>query len=301
MPTPLPDLHALRILVAVAELGSLGAAARALGLAQPNASRSMSRLERELGLVLLQRSTSGSALTPDGTLVVDWARDLLAAADHLRLAAEALRGERQSHLAVAASMTVAEYLVPRWLSEFRRTQAGVAVSLEVHNSNEVFQRVRSGRDDVGFVESPSVPAGLHSTAVGRDELLVVVAPSHPWARRRLPLRAEELAATPLIVREAGSGTRQTLDTLLERRRLRRAAAALELTSNAAVRITAVTGAAPAVLSTLAVRDAVRSGELRAVPVELELARVLRAVWRPPRRLVGPAAELVALARRLSTP
>lgn len=291
-----PDLAVMQLLVGVDEHGSLGAAARAVGMAQPNASRSITRLERQLGLTLLQRSPSGSTLTTEGKVVVHWARDVLTSAEHLLVGAQALRTERRSQLTVGASMTVAEYLVPLWLGEFRRQHAEVQINLGVHNSSDVFTRISAGHCQVGFVESPSIPRAMHSVVVANDRLVVVVDPSHRWARRRKPLRAAELAATPLIVREHGSGTRITLDTMLRGHEI--APPLLELGSNSAVKISVRAGVAPAVLSTLAVDVDVRRGTLREVPVDdLDLGRRLRAVWRAPRRLAGPAAELVNIARR----
>ena len=150
--------------------------------------------------------------------------------------------------------------------------------------------------DIGFVESPTVPHGLHSLTVARDRLVLVVAASHPWARRRLPLTIAELAATPLVVREPGSGTRTTLDLALAD--YERPAPLLELGSAAAIRTSVLDAVGPAVTSSLAVDKQLRSGELRAVDVDgLDLARVLRAVWRPPRQLDGPAAELIRIIRR----
>lgn len=292
------DLRTLSLLVRVAELGSLGAAAREGGIAQPNASRSLLRLERQLGVTVLRRSPTGSTLTTEGSLVVQWARDVLDAAERLQEGAEALSGARSSQLAVAASMTVAEHLLPGWLAAYRRDHPDVSVRVEVHNSRQVFDLVREGDVDAGFVESPTVARGLHSTPVAHDRLVVVVAPTHPWARRRRVLTSAELAATPLIVREAGSGSRQTLETLLGRQDLTPVPPSLELSSNAAVRGSVAAGVAPAVLSVLAVEDALRTGALTAVEAEgLDLSRTLRAVWRPPRRLAGPAADLVTIARR----
>lgn len=302
MSGPWPDLAVMELLIGVAEQGSLGAAARAVGMAQPNASRSINRLERQLGLTLIRRSASGSTLTTEGEVVVHWARQVITSAEHLVVGAQALRSEQRSHLRLGASMTVAEYLVPLWLGEFKRQQPEVRVNLEVRNSSEVFERINTDQYQVGFVESPSIPRPLHSLVVARDRLVVVVDPSHPWARRRKPLRATELAATPLIVREPGSGTRITLDTKLHDHDI--APPLLELSSNSAVRISVRAGVAPAVLSTLAVEADVRSGALREVPLDdLDLSRRLRAVWRAPRRLAGPASDLVIIARRstASTP
>lgn len=289
-----PDVFSLRLLVTVAEQGSLSAAAKQLGVAQPNASRAMRALERDLGVRLLHRTTAGSDLTVEGQVVVDWARQVVRSTDELVGAAAALHSEQRANLQVWASMTVAEYLMPRWLAEFRVRRPEVAVRLGVANSLEVCDAVLAQKVDLGFIESPDVPSTLSSTRIGADRLVVVVAPAHPWARRRRPLTATELAATPLIVREEGSGTRLTLEQLL--REHDPVAPALELGSNAAVKVSVVAGLAPAVLSALAVEDLLRNGQSVEVPVrDLDLARDLYAVWTKARRLAGPPADLARIA------
>ncbi|WP_214413638.1 LysR family transcriptional regulator [Sphaerisporangium fuscum] len=290
-----PDLASLELLLLVAEQGSLGKAAKLHGITQASASRRLDTLERELGVPLLHRSTTGSRLTPQGRVVVDWARSALAAADDLVAGVRALRRQRDASVRVAASMTVAEYLMPGWLAALRRALPEVEVGLRVVNSGVVCRMAQDGDIDVGFVESPSIPQGLASRRVAQDRLVVVVAPRHPWARRRAPLAFADLAATPLVVRELGSGTRLALDRLLAGRDV--AAPALELSSNAAVKVAVEAGVAPAVLSVLTVASELREGRLVEVPVpDLDLRRPLRAVWRGRTRLSGAAAELVRLAR-----
>ena len=294
--TDWPDLAALDLLVGIDDHGGLGAAARKAGIAQPNATRMLRRLEKQLGAVLVRRGRTGSVLTPEGTVVAHWAREVLADTARMLDAAASLRVDHPPELVVAASMTVAEHLIPRWLGEFRAIRSDVQIQLHVHNSVQVCDAAAAGECDVGFVEGPSVPRGLYSVPVARDRLVVVVPPDHPWARRRRPLTVAELASTPLVVREVGSGTRRTLDLALEE--YARPAPLLELGSSAAVRTSVLGGAGPAVLSTLAVAEDLESGKLRAVDVEgLDLSRVLRAVWRPPRALAGPAGEFVRMITR----
>ncbi|MFN3339745.1 MAG: LysR family transcriptional regulator [Dietzia sp.] len=291
-----PDLVVLELLVGVDEYGSLSAAARRVGMAQPNASRAVKQLERHFGTPLLRRHPRGATLTPHGTVIAHWARRVLAEATRLLDVAESLQTERSATLTVGASMTVAEQLMPRWLGALRGSRPEVGIHLQVHNSVRVTELVLDGTCDVGFVESPTVPRGLHASTVARDRLVVVASPSHPWARRRTPPTIAELAATRLVVREPGSGTRTTLDRALEE--YERAEPLLELASAAAIRTSVLDGVGPAVMSSLAIADQVATGELRAIHVDgLELNRELRAVWRPPRQLSGPAGELVTLARR----
>ncbi|MEU9010122.1 LysR family transcriptional regulator [Streptomyces sp. NPDC048479] len=292
-----PDLGALELLLAVARHGSLGRAARELGITQPAASSRIRSMERQLGVALVDRSPRGSRLTDAGALVTDWARRVVEAAEAFDAGAQALRGRRDSRLRVAASMTIAEYLLPGWLIALRAERPGTAVSLMAGNSAMVARRLLAGEADLGFVEGLSVPEGLDGTPIGHDRLLVVAAPSHPWARRRAPLTPAELAATPLILRERGSGTRQVLDSAL-RQYGGLADPLLELASTTAVKAAAVSGAGPAVLSELAVTEELTARRLTAVPVEdVDLHRDLRAVWPTSHRPTGPARDLLTLTRR----
>ena len=112
LPAATPDLRTLRLLVAVADGGGIGAAARALGISQPSASDGVRALERRLGLGLVRRGRTGSELTDAGRIVVELARRVLAATTDLTDAARTLRGEAATQLTVCASLTVAEHLVP---------------------------------------------------------------------------------------------------------------------------------------------------------------------------------------------
>ena len=240
-----PDLDTLELLVLVAELGSMGAAAHQVGMSQPAASRALARFERRCGLTLLERSPRGSRLTPQGTLLVDWSREVLDAAERLTLSAAALHQRHAAQLRVAASMTVAEYLVPKWLAGHRRAHPDVHVELAVMNSDHVIEHVALGKHDLGFVETTTIPSQVQHQVIARDELHVVVERAHPWARRRSPLTLTELASTPLVLREHGSGTRRALEDAAGRRGLQLVPPAQEMSSNAAVRIAAAAGVAPA--------------------------------------------------------
>ncbi|MFJ8917481.1 LysR family transcriptional regulator [Amycolatopsis sp. NPDC102389] len=289
-----PELDSLRLLVLVGELGSIGQAAVALGMTRPSAGKRLSFMERRLGLVLVDRTRRGSALTPDGRVIAGWAQRVLAELDGLLDGAEALRTRHQAGLRIAASMTLAEHLVPGWIGELNRAHPGLHLGLEVTNSDRVAELTRAGKADIGFVESPGPFTGLTSRKVAVDHLVVVVAHTHPWARERGPLTPAELATTPLVVREPGSGTRETVDGALRKAGVGPVKPLLELGSASAVRNAVLAGAGPAVISAL---DAI-GHELVTVAVDgVDFGRMLRAVWPAGRRLTGPAAELLARALR----
>lgn len=291
-----PDLGALELLLAVARVGSLSGAAKRMGITQPAASSRIRAMETRLGVALVDRSPRGSTLTAEGALVTDWARRVVEAAEAFDAGAQALRGRRDSRLRVAASMTIAEYLLPGWLIALRGRRPGTAVSLHAGNSAVVAERVLAHEADLGFVEGLSVPEGLDSAVIAQDRLVVAVAPGHAWARRTRGVEAAELAATPLILREWGSGTRQVLDAALAGSG-GLAAPLLELASTTAVKAAAVSGAGPCVLSELALGDELAARRLVEVPVSgAALGRELRAVWPVGARPAGPARDLLSLTR-----
>jgi DNA-binding transcriptional LysR family regulator len=303
-----PDLESLRLLVLVSERGSIGRAAQALGISQPAASKRLSTVERRLGLVLVDRTRRGSVLTPQGRAVAGWAYRVLTELDQLLTGAQALRSHQDAELRVAASQTVAEYLVPGWLGQLRQTRPGLYIGLQVTNSERVVELVRQDDVGLGFIESPAAPTDLSSCRVGTDHLVIVTCPaparaggrrpSTPGPLTRAPLTPAQLAALPLVVREPGSGTRQTLDAALRRLGCEPAQPLLELGSTAAVRSAVIAGVGPAVISELAVAADLATGRLERLSVAgLDLRRALRAVWPSGRRLVGPAAVLLALAGR----
>lgn len=295
------QIPTLRLLVSIADEGSLGAGARVQGVAQSNASRSIALMERRIGYPLLVRSPQGSALTTQGALTVEWARTVLAAVDQMDAAVAALTESPSSGselFRVGASMTVAEYLVPGWISQLTAAHPGVHPVLEISNSRDVIAKVRQGTVPLGFVETPEIPGDVRSTLVRQDQLVVVVAPGHPWADRAGALELDEVAATALVEREPGSGTRAAFEAVLARRHpgARRAEPVAELNSNAAIINSVTAGLGPAVLSELAVSPALRDGRLLRVPVAGgEIDRELRAVWYGVQEPVGTAGALLRIA------
>lgn len=297
LPEPYPDLPSLDLLVSVGELGSISAAASAHGVTQPAASMRLRALERILQVPLLDRSTRGASLTPAGLATAEWAAAVLGDMRTLLTGTAALRTDRSSQLRLAASLTVADYLVPRWLHLLAAEAPAVKVSLEMGNTAHVADLVVGGSVDLGFVEGPRPPGRLRSRELLADELVVVVAAGHPWCRRRRPISASQLADTPLVLREPGSGTREVLTVALEARGLA-ATAAMELGSTTAIKAAVMSGAGPAVVSALAVRAELGAGQLVAIScADLRLERTIRAIWEPGRPPSPAAARLLAIAAR----
>lgn len=286
---PRVDIPSLELLVAIADTGSLSGAGAALGMAQPNVSRRLNALERRLGVRLIERGATGSRPTAPGRVAVEHARRVLDDADLLIEQVRTAAG--RGRIRVVASQTTAEQVVPGFLASLAAALPDATVAVEVHNTADVLAAVRRDRAELGFIEGAEVPEDLSGTEVGHDHLVAVVAPGHPWSGRG-SVEADEVAATRLIVREEGSGTRDVLARALAPRQL--AEPLLVLHSNAAVRTAVASGAGCALLSELTVADAVGAGRMVALDVDgADLRRSLRAVWRGdlPERLREPLDAL----------
>ncbi len=285
----LPALDELETAHLAAERGSVGAAARELGISQQAASARIRAVERRLGLVLFTRSPRGVVVTARAVPVMEWIGDLLRAGEHLAEGVASVTGCGRA--TVATSMTIAEYLLPAWIMALRLRHPGVEVAVSTGNTDAVVAAVLADEVQLGFVEGPASPVGATALPFAQDELVLVVPPGHPWAGRD-DVTPEELRATRLVLREPGSGTRGTLEAALPGL----APPLVELGTTAAVKAAALAGCRATVLSRLAVRNELDEGRLVAVPVRgLDLTRSLQMIRRPDRPVRGAAADLLEVA------
>lgn len=293
---PVPDLVSLDLLCSVAEFGSIRRAAQAHSISQPAASMRLKSLEKVLGVTLIERSAGRSKLSPTGIAVVQWSSEIVSKVDDLLVGVRALRVESQSNLTFAASMTVAEYLVPVWLNKLRQINSEITASLRTGNSESVAELIKSEKAEIGFVEGWAVPAHFNNAVVCDDDLVVVVDPAHPWAHRKKLVTAKELSSVPLILREMGSGTREVLDRSLQN--LGYTATVLsEMASNTAIKSMVSAGMGPGILSRLATQAEISSGGLVVVrTVGISLKRVIRAIWWHDRELSAASKMLLKIAK-----
>src|SRR6201996_3357885 len=307
----MPDLDSLEVFVAIAQTGSLGGAARVLGLTQQAVSRRLAALETKTGVTLAIRTTRGSRIPPAGTSLAEWASHLLEVAHDIDTALGSLRNEGTQRLTVVASPTIVEYLMPHWLLSLRsaaarRNETVPRIDLAAANSAQATALVRDGAADLGFVETPEPPEGLSHCVVSRDELVVVVSPNHEWARQSHAISAQELAHTSLVCREPRAGIRDSLDVALRRAlgvQVQQAPPALELPSAGAVRAAVLAGAGPAAMSRLRGAPALAVCLLRELVLpQINLRRQLQAIWvggrTPP---AGAIRDLVSHIINASTP
>jgi DNA-binding transcriptional LysR family regulator len=257
-------LRQVEVFLAVARVESVSRAARDLAMSQSAVSGALSDLERQFDVRLfdrvgkrLQLSALGRSVRAQAQAALDQARDLERALDQDR------QGD-VGRLRVGATLTIGNHLAVPLLARFVREHPGAEVTLVVHNTEEIGRQVANFEIDVGLIEGEIQHPDLEVMAWRDDELVVFCAPGHPYARRRT-LGDADLRAAAWIVREQGSGTRQTFDRamrgLLPGRRI-----ALELQHTEAIKGAVEAGLGIGCLSRITIEEELRRGTLKACRV-----------------------------------
>lgn len=279
----------LRIFIAVAECEHVTHAARKLGITQSAASAAIAALERQYSAVLFDRLGRGIRLNEMGRLFLPEAHAVLNRMAAARAVLNDISGRPAGCVSIAASQTIANYWLPRRLATYHKQFPEVRLDVVIGNTRQVESAVVEGSSDLGLVEGPTVHSSLIRRPVGRDRLVLVVATS----LSPIPLLASgrpDLRAITWVIREAGSGTRATLEKIalddgITFDELR---VFLVLPSNEAVREAVEAGAGATIISEHVVAREIRERILRAVPIDL-----------PPREfaLVRHAERRATLAQR----
>ncbi len=271
----------------VAEVGSFSLAAAAMNLTQPAVSNQMRRLSVAVGEPLFVRQRSGMKLTPAGEELLPHARAVVRACEGAQELAAGLRGLETGSVRVAASTTIASYLLPGVLARYRRAHAGLGVEQFVGNTAEVLERLGSGGADVALVEGPvdRLPLGIEWEVVRHDEVCLITLPDHPLAGERC--EPEALDGLAVVWREAGSGTREVTERALEGVRLNRV---LELVGSEAIKEAVAEKLGAAFLSRLVVEREVRAGFLAATTINTPGMTRPLSLLRPPKELMSRAAR-----------
>ncbi len=204
------NLHLVRLFVAVATHQSFSRAAEALHISQPAISKGVASLERQVGLVLLDRSRTVVTLTEAGQTLLSHALALYASERAAISALAQLRGLAQGQLAIGASTTIGNYVLPPLIAAFHAQYPAIRLTLQIGNTHDLLQRLLAEPLDLVLVEGPVADNQVHVTPWRQDRLVVIAAALHPLRyQRQLP--AIVVTEQLVLLRETGSGTREVID------------------------------------------------------------------------------------------
>lgn len=265
------DLDQVRTFVAVIESGSFQEAARHLGIAQPTASLHVQKLEATLGHALIERRRSGAGTTAPGARFLPFARTLLRVSERAQAALD------RGGLTIGASSNIGIYLLQPLARAFQSAHPTAGpLDIRIASNLETVRRLEDSEIDIALMEWWDDRPGFRARIWRREELVVIVAPDHPWARRR-SIDKSALLAEPLIGGESGTGTQRLLQDALA---LAPGAlkAGLQLGSTEAVKQAVRAGLGVSITLASAVRDEAASGHLSTLRVrDARLTKPLYAV------------------------
>jgi LysR family transcriptional regulator, low CO2-responsive transcriptional regulator len=287
-------LRQIEVFLAVARAKSFSVAAKRIHAAQPTMSEHVGELERELGRKLFIRQARTVAVTEAGRVFEQYAEQIITAVEGARQALNELDGLTHGSLLIGASSTPGLYVVPPVVAAFRTRYPGVQLKLEIANSRLIEERVKDRALDLGIVGGHAVAPGEECLAAGLiDELVLVVPPTHPLAKRG-EIRPERLAEYPLLLREEGSATRSVTERALQRAGAK-FTTLMELDHTEAIKQSVMAGFGVAFVSTYAVHGEIATGRLCAVRLRgVRVRRHFHVIHHESRRVTASARAFIAL-------
>jgi DNA-binding transcriptional LysR family regulator len=287
----------LQVFHTVARLLSFTKAADTLHMTQPAVTFQVRQLEEHFNTRLFDRTHNRISLTEAGSVVYEYADRIFELYGEMENSVREMTGKISGALTIGASTTIAEYMLPALLGDFKDRYPDVTVHLKVSNTEGIVSMVENNTIDLGVVEAPVSNKNLVVEACRDDHLVAIVPPDHPLADRT-SLRFTELLEHPFICREEGSGTREVINEYMGR--MEGCAAglrvAMELGSPEAVKGAVEAGMGVSVVSRATIQKELRLGTLVAIRLDPPLHRPFSFVHQKQKFRLRVMEELLEFAR-----
>jgi DNA-binding transcriptional LysR family regulator len=287
----------LQVFHTVARLLSFTKAAESLHMTQPAVTFQVRQLEEYFNTRLFDRTHNRISLTDAGALVYRYSDKIFELYGEMENAVREMTGEISGSLTIGASTTIAEYMLPALLGDFRAQYPDISIHLKVSNTDGIVSMVENNTIDLGVVEAPVSNKNLVVDECRRDNLVAIVPPGHPMAAQR-KITLAELLQYPFICREEGSGTREVINEYMNRAPDSRACmdVAMELGSPEAVKGAVEAGMGISIVSSATVQKELRLFTLVAIELDPPLERPFSFVHQKQKFRVRVIEELLEFAR-----
>lgn len=291
------EIRDLEVFLALVNHLNFTHAAQEIHLSQSSVSVRIRRLQEEVGVKLFEQVGKKILLTEAGQLFETHARRVIAVQGDMQQAMEAFRGLEQGSLRIAASTTPGMYLVPRIIAEFKRQHPKIAIRLSIKNTRQVEEEIVKNEFDLGFVGGHLISDEIEAFAWRRDELVLVLSPSHPLARMT-HIRPSDLESEIFINREPGSATRALIEKQFPIPN-RAVSSAIELDNPESVKQAVMSGLGVAFVSNFTIKSELKAKQLVARRIQgVHIDRELRIIYRRGKHLSRAADVLIETAQQL---
>lgn len=284
----------LRVFRTVAQHLSFRKAAEHLFLTQPAVTLQIKALEDDLGVRLFDRSASRISLTPQGVLLLRYAKKIAALVSQAEQQLAAGEGKLSGELALGVSTTIAQYVLPRLIAAFLGEHPRVQLSLHSGNTEEIVQLLLSGEVSIGLIEGPARHREIRAEPFMEDELVLIALAGFEPER----ISREQLLSMKLLLREQGSGSRRVVETALEKAgyKLKAFASVMDLDSTETIKSAVEAGLGLGFVSRWAISKELELRSLKVVEVAgLRIARHFSLISRTGPDPQGPAGAFRSFA------
>jgi len=269
----------LKVFRVVAAHLNFSRAAEELLLTQPAVTQQIKALESEYGVSLFDRTGGHIALTPSGKALLPYALKLKEISEEASVAVASAAGTMGGQLAVGASQTIGQYLLPALVAGFLGENPRIAVTARSGNTDEIIAALTQHAIDLALIEGPAVRKDIHTEPFMQDQMVLVVPASHEWAEQEL--EPADLKQVPLLMREFGSGSRRIVERALSKAgvELKDMNLRMELDSTEGLLSGVEAGLGVALVSRWAVRNQLALGTLKLARVRgVNLSRMLSIAY-----------------------
>jgi len=287
----------LQVFHTVARLLSFTKAAESLHMTQPAVTFQVRQLEEYFNTRLFDRTHNRISLTAAGERVYEYAAQIFDLYAKMDNAVRDMTGEISGVLIIGASTTIAEYMLPALLGDFKKKYPDINVHLKVSNSDGIVSMVENNDIDLGVVEAPVVNKNLVVENCRNDRLVAVVPPEHELAGKK-KVSAKELIAHAYIAREEGSGTREVIEEYLATTGMKPAdmSIAMELGSPEAIKGAVEAGMGVSIVSEVTIHKELQLGTLVSLELDPPLVRPFSFVHQKQKFRQRAMDELLVFAR-----
>lgn len=288
----------LQVFNTVAKELSFTKAAEILHMTQPAVTFQIRQLEEYFNTRLFDRTHNRITLTAAGLKVQEYAIQIFNLYAELENSVRLLTGEVSGSLTIGASTTIAEYMLPVLLGDFKSKYPDIEIHLKVSNSEGVINMIENNAIDLGVVETIINNKNLVVEECRNDELLAIVSPKHPLSKKK-KVKVERLLEYPFICREKGSGTREVISRYLHQHNCteNEMTISMELGSPEAIKGAVEAGMGVSIVSRTTVQKELKLGTLCSLTLDPPLARSFSFIHQKQKFRVRIMDELLTFARQ----
>jgi DNA-binding transcriptional LysR family regulator len=273
-------IQQMEAIISLVEEGSFSRAAKRMLLTQPALTKNIKNAEDCIGVRLVNRSSAGISLTPEGKILYDYARRMVRLRDEAKEKVLALSRETGGNVYLSASTIPATYILPRALSDFNKSNADIHIYIKTADSEVAMNMVLDNEVEMGFIGKKPLNKKLTAETLWKDRLVLIVSKNHAWCKKK-SISLQELLKEPFVIREKGSATRELFEAYLKKS-ISHAQFNIcgELGSSEAIKEAVIAGWGVSVISIHAVSRELSQGLLCEVPIQrLTMERNFYLIYR----------------------